>query len=713
MARRRRNDPTSYSNTVDHTGTSRRRRARRRRSRESSLERVEREAYLTEVSVAQQLGFIDRPTAQQPDERPLENQDTLFEPQIGSYADHEIDKNPEILPSAAHAAYFRSRRYAEDCERISQQWSEIEEKTAAAFTECQETYHNWTTLPNSYDLPPGTCSCAATNTRKLDLIDITTVLSASSFVKALSNFLNSRSKSPLYARGLKNKKRDLQIPFSYSVDLYARISLIQKTVQDDGLNSSASDRWASKCPRCFGPKEGEIKAHPHEPDMIVALDGNFQQRHYAYASKDNPAEHQYPDSFIRPSQIAADAVLFTATNSAAAGIDPPCSDSHKAANDTRNETTWEKCDDNGLFASTCHHDIPLVFVNIYKTGEKSLHATPNQHTPGQNYTNQFLEEQWQLEKSYHLNTDTTERHEVELGRLLCLEEELNLAWNTLRMTPEQVLVQTNTLVRVLRLLEEQRSVVGTAGVADDLLAEQRDEMKKIWYLKTELRKSFLALVEEKQPLLRVCRAVESSTLGTRGQQKLQDALRKRAGKLRTVLESYNSHVAAFQTTNPNRPVPPTIEYGELLGLQPDDTFWNDGLFTNANEPWAVDPLTQQGIRHLASYQRAKEEKRRLGWENLQAEIPTCLQPFFNHRHLSSQSTVSLRVLKPKQATRFLYRIGTLRLNKLNPQWRKGVFRKFLATLTKPTFNYLQVAKYPTRNNRLADRNRTEPMSYSM
>ena len=49
---------------------------------------------------------------------------------------------------------------------------------------------------------------------------------------------------------------------------------------------------------------------------------------------------------------------------------PPCSDSHKAANDTRGETTWEKCDDNGLFASTCRHDIPLLFVNIHKTGEK-------------------------------------------------------------------------------------------------------------------------------------------------------------------------------------------------------------------------------------------------------------------------------------------------------------------------------------------------------
>jgi hypothetical protein len=35
----------------------------------------------------------------------------------------------------------------------------------------------------------------------------------------------------------------------------------------------------------------------------------------------------------------------------------------------------------------------------------------------------------------------------------------------------------------------------------------------VWYTKTELRKCFLALVEEKEPLLRVCRPGESSTLG--------------------------------------------------------------------------------------------------------------------------------------------------------------------------------------------------------
>jgi hypothetical protein len=47
----------------------------------------------------------------------------------------------------------------------------------------------------------------------------------------------------------------------------------------------------------------------------MALDGNFQQRHYAYASKDEPLESQYPHS------ISPDATAFVATESSAVGID--------------------------------------------------------------------------------------------------------------------------------------------------------------------------------------------------------------------------------------------------------------------------------------------------------------------------------------------------------------------------------------------------------
>lgn len=49
-------------------------------------------------------------------------------------------------------------------------------------------------------------------------------------------------------------------------------------------------------------------------------------------------------------------------------------------------------------------------------------------------------------------------------------------------------------------------------------------------------------------------------------------------------------------------------------MAPDDPFWNDGLFTNNHEPWAVDPDTQHGMRQIAYLDRAQEELRQIGWE---------------------------------------------------------------------------------------------------
>lgn len=59
----------------------------------------------------------------------------------------------------------------------------------------------------------------------------------------------------------------------------------------------------------------------------------------------------------------------------------PCSDSHTAANDVRNSSSWDKCDDTGLFGSTCRHDIPLKLANIYKTGEKSVNKCSGELLP--------------------------------------------------------------------------------------------------------------------------------------------------------------------------------------------------------------------------------------------------------------------------------------------------------------------------------------------
>lgn len=130
-----------------------------------------------------------------------------------------------------------------------------------------------------------------------------------------------------------------------------------------------------------------------EPDVIIAMDGNFQHRHQTYASKDLPQEDNYPSSFLLPSQIKIHASNFHQTDQQAKGVkvstffnqyhekktlttdlhkrtQNACSDSHTAANDVRNSSSWDWCDDTGLFACACRHDVPLKFANLYQTGEK-------------------------------------------------------------------------------------------------------------------------------------------------------------------------------------------------------------------------------------------------------------------------------------------------------------------------------------------------------
>jgi hypothetical protein len=61
---------------------------------------------------------------------------------------------------------------------------------------------------------------------------------------------------------------------------------------------------------------------------------------------------------------------------------------------------------------------------------RQLHSLPNPSTPGSNYTNAFFEQQWTLEQNYHLNFNQSRaKQREELGRLLCLQEELDEAWS--------------------------------------------------------------------------------------------------------------------------------------------------------------------------------------------------------------------------------------------------------------------------------------------
>ncbi|PLW16657.1 hypothetical protein PCASD_14548 [Puccinia coronata f. sp. avenae] len=179
--------------------------------------------------------------------------------------------------------------------------------------------------------------------------------------------------------------------------------------------------------------------------------------------------------------------------------------------------------------------------------------------------------------------------------------------------PNSYMTQCN-LFFLPHQIAAQREKVRDVMVLLNLTDSAKDKLLKIWHSKNEIRQKFLGLIEEKEPLTRVCRPGEQTTLGTAGQQKVLESMQRQAKGLKKVLKEYNERIEDYVREFPSRAHPWVIEYGQLMQLEPDDPFWNDGMFTNQNEPWADDPNKQKGIRHLASLNRGIEEKRRIGWE---------------------------------------------------------------------------------------------------
>lgn len=152
-----------------------------------------------------------------------------------------------------------------------------------------------------------------------------TVFLTTGFIDGLMTFLDERCASRLKPRTShqtqsKNINRSLRHPFTQAVDIYWQILLGQERVFEEGLQFTPLDISANQCLRCFGPAEGEEKMSPNEPDFIIAIDGNFQHRHQAHASKDRPDKAKYPPFFICPSKLDTQVIACKATNSQAANI---------------------------------------------------------------------------------------------------------------------------------------------------------------------------------------------------------------------------------------------------------------------------------------------------------------------------------------------------------------------------------------------------------
>ncbi|WAR54487.1 hypothetical protein PtB15_4B104 [Puccinia triticina] len=377
------------------------------------------------------------------------------------------DHHDALQPAHVHSRFHRLRLYAEARERRTEEWAQIENQAAATYMWCEAYSNNWTTGTFPQEPVPFDCSCSPeeVSPRLVDLIDLqqrttqgksipfcnctsdvirllhygfvassakrprtafsipllqfhyklwqSTTVSTSGFTKALSAFFDSRHKKPLLARG-STKSRNFRLPFTYSSDLYCRILILKEQLLQEGLQTTNEQKWASKCPRCFGPRENEVKVDPDEPDFIIAMDGNYQQRHYAHASKDSPSNAQYPPTFLPPSEVNTSEALCESTDANVSGIEDP-----SGLNETAGEWLLSK------FASA---------DDIIKTARIALDAlnqlsNPHSVTAG-TYTDDFFQQQWEDERAYHLETTQSyqEKQKKELGQLLCLEEQLETEW---------------------------------------------------------------------------------------------------------------------------------------------------------------------------------------------------------------------------------------------------------------------------------------------
>jgi hypothetical protein len=87
---------------------------------------------------------------------------------------------------------------------------------------------------------------------------------------------------------LAQKARDLRKPFSAAVDLYRKLENMTNKLVMKALRLSPQEIQAAQtCPACFGPRPPNIERYPIETrdKLIICLDGNFQHRHHAKASR--------------------------------------------------------------------------------------------------------------------------------------------------------------------------------------------------------------------------------------------------------------------------------------------------------------------------------------------------------------------------------------------------------------------------------------------
>jgi hypothetical protein len=141
------------------------------------------------------------------------------------------------------------------------------------------------------------------------------------------------------------------------------------------------------------------------------------------------------------------------------------------------------------------------------------------------------------------------------------------------------------------------------------LDEEQRLLLLLWNAKNKLFVQATHIQAKKQPL------INSQTigrrLGTRGKEKIFQALRDLKPAVVKAINRYNKQYKEYTSKFPqNTPSDPSLfplTYEVFSAFPLDHTFWNNGLYYQSKEPWAVDPNVRLGINCVLILCQIKEE----------------------------------------------------------------------------------------------------------
>ncbi|KNF01328.1 hypothetical protein PSTG_05427 [Puccinia striiformis f. sp. tritici PST-78] len=156
---------------------------------------------------------------------------------------------------------------------------------------------------------------------------------------------------------------------SSAVDAYREMLRREKNFTERLLKMQPIDKLSDICPKCFGPLV--LGKKEHEPDYILCMDANFQQRRHVASSVEIHSKPETPSLFIDPDKVQLMENGMKEDNQEGESVDQMdrCTEQHTAANDVRGSNTWKACDDTGIFGMACRHDQVLRLINIFGSGE--------------------------------------------------------------------------------------------------------------------------------------------------------------------------------------------------------------------------------------------------------------------------------------------------------------------------------------------------------